>query len=208
MLSHAHSTIFIHIPKSAGQSIELVFLRLNGLAWKERAQLLLMRNDDQSKGPKRLAHLRACDYVAFGHVCQQQFDRYFKFTFVRNPWDRLVSRYHFAKNGAKAGTSFKDFVQTIHSENTGKGEPSFRRQVDFIFDQEARSLVNFIGRFENLSEDFARVCEALGLGRQQLPHVNAAPERRPYQEYYDAETKSLVDSMFQADIEQFAYSFE
>ena len=66
MISHRHRCVFVHIPKVAGQSIEHVFLGWNGLNWKGRAPLLLRPNEDPRKGPPRLAHLRAQDYVPDG----------------------------------------------------------------------------------------------------------------------------------------------
>lgn len=64
MISRAHKTIFLHIPKAAGQSIEMAFLRDLGLDWSTREQVLLRPNDDPAAGPERLAHLFAREYVS------------------------------------------------------------------------------------------------------------------------------------------------
>lgn len=207
MLSRAHATIFVHIPKTAGQSIEQVFLRLQGLTWAKRAPLLLMPNTDRTKGPPRLAHMRAIDYITYGYVTEDEFRRYFKFCFVRNPWDRFVSRYLFAVDGEKSGKTFPEFVDYIYAREL-RGTRPFKRQTEFILDKDGEELVDFIGRFENLQADFARVCEKLGLGPQVLPHANAARERRPYREYYSPRAKQLVDEMFEWDIERFGYTFD
>lgn len=62
MISHEHKTVFIHVPKVAGQSVELAFLRQLGMTWEERAPLVLRHNPDPAKGPERLAHLLAREY--------------------------------------------------------------------------------------------------------------------------------------------------
>ena len=70
MLTHQHKTVFVHIPKNAGQSIETVFLDVLGLTWESRAPLLLRPNDIPELGPRRLAHLAASEYVSCGHMTQ------------------------------------------------------------------------------------------------------------------------------------------
>lgn len=91
MISSKHKCIFIHVPKTAGQSIEQLFLKENNLTWEGRSPLLLKPNNDPAIGPERLAHLYANEYVKFNHISQADFDEFYKFSFVRNPFDRLVS---------------------------------------------------------------------------------------------------------------------
>lgn len=90
MLSERFRTIFVHIPKNAGQSIETVFLEQHGLNWATRAALLLKRNDDPAKGPERLAHLYAREYVEYGYVSQTDFDAFYKFAVVQSVCPRGV----------------------------------------------------------------------------------------------------------------------
>ena len=108
MISHKFNALFIHVPKAAGQSVEAFFLDLHGLEWEERLPLLLTPNEADKIGPPRLAHLHLEDYVGQHFMSQEDFDRYFKFGFVRNPWSRAVSFYKF--HGHHYLMSFEEFV--------------------------------------------------------------------------------------------------
>lgn len=225
MISHRYRCIFVHVPKAAGQSIERFFLELHGLSWANRAPLLLRRNDDPARGPERLAHLFAPEYVACGHIGEVEFDRYFKFAFVRNPWDRLVSEYLY-QGGRRIG-SFRQFVLEA-AQPLDPHLDAFRHlapQVRYLYDRTGRLRVDFVGRFERLQDDFARVCDRLGIPDPSLPHVNAAPPERGrrwamprliarsaarrdrYVRYYDRRLRDLVAERYAEDIEAFGYAF-
>jgi len=170
MISHAHRCVFVHVPKTAGQSIEHVFLDLLGLSWRQRAPLLLRYNARPELGPPRLAHLRAADYVRCGHLSESQFAGYFKFSFVRNPWDRAVSFYKYI--GRPAECSFKRFALERLPNALWRSMYWFvRPQAEFLYD-EGGLVVDFVGRFENLQSDFREVCSRLGLPESRLPVVN------------------------------------
>ena len=79
MISKTHKTIFVHIPKVAGQSIETMFLEDLGPNWKARHRLLLRKKNTFEKGPKRLAHLTAGQYTEFNYITSEEFNQYFKF---------------------------------------------------------------------------------------------------------------------------------
>jgi hypothetical protein len=225
MISKAHNCIFVHIPKNAGQSVEHVFLRLNNLTWKTRAPLLLRANDDPAKGPPRLAHLRARDYVRCGHVTQEEFARYFKFAIVRNPWERMVSFYKYM--GDPKTETFKDFLTNSFPQLWKDKYWFVCPQTEYVYDEQSNLLVDFVGRFERLQADFMIVCEKLGLPPTEVPFVNKSKERglvgkirrmfgavgaatepkRKYQEYYDQETVDFVAEKYATDIRNFSYQF-
>ncbi|BFM05548.1 sulfotransferase family protein [Halioxenophilus aromaticivorans] len=228
MISKKHQCLFVHIPKAAGQSIERVFLNENNLTWEDRAPLLLRKNIDRNKGPERLAHLTAEEYLKYGYISEQDFGSYFKFTFVRNPWSRLVSEYNY--RGYNARFSFETFL-TKKLPKKDSYNDRYRHilpQSDFIYCSETgKNLVDFIGKFENLQSDFDTVCKKLGIINSDLPHTNKPKKANPvksflnmflggkketqkkhYTEYYSEATISIVEEMYSQDIETFNYRFE
>ena len=230
MLSRKYKCIFIHIPKVAGQSVENVFLGLHGLSWEKRAPLLLRPNDNPALGPPRLAHLKASEYVTCGHVSQEEFDSFFKFSFVRNPWSRLVSVYRVL--GLAGKMSFKQFlVEEFYGEESWMPRLFKLPQYDYLFDENNRKLVDYIGRFEELQAGFDEVCRRISLSPRVLPHVNetagdrnawdplkkiakwVSPFHKVYDEhdhytkYYDNESIEVVARLYARDLETFGYSF-
>lgn len=215
MISHHDKCLFVHVPKCAGQSVEIFFLRRVGLDWQRRAPLLLRANDVAELGPPRLAHLKAVEYLEKKWVTADQFDQYFKFTFVRNPWDRIASFYRYL--GYDRLCSFSTFVAKHLPAKMEKKAWFLCPQADYLYDSEGKLRVNFVGRFETLAADFATVCERMGIPDRQLPHVNDSHKRgpvqrfrrrpRPYKEMYDERSRAIVASLYAADVEAFGYSF-
>lgn len=235
MISHQNKCIFVHIPKNAGQSIESVFVKNHGLTWNERSPLLLKPNFDPNKGPPRLAHLTAQEYIGCAHIPEELFNQYFKFSFTRNPWDRLVSEYNYRKAHGDLNyqASFKLFVMNnfpdVTADNYTSSKDYYRHiipQWKFLYDNDGNCLVDFIGRFEKLQLDFDKVCQQINLANSLLPHKNKSlsklkkikktiaqivtfnrKEKKHYSDYYDEETKDFVAKYYAKDIELFGYSF-
>lgn len=231
MLSHKYKCIFVHIPKVAGQSIEHVFLDLHELSWETRAPLLLRPNTNSAAGPRRLAHLKASEYVSCGHISQEKFDSYFKFSFVRNPWSRLVSVYNYL--GYFNVMPFKQFLEVeIWPKEEWEARLLMMPQYDYLFNDNGEQLVDYIGRFEELQQGFDHVCNEIGIAQTKLPFINksgAKPGiyksfrkfakrlspfhkdfsvRGGYKEYYDKESRQLVSKKYERDIDTFKYTFD
>ena len=66
--------------------------------------------------------------------------------------------------------------------------------------------MDFIGKFENLQEDFNKVCDKIGVKRERLPHRKKSI-RKPYRDYYNSNTKKIVENLYGEDIEHFGYRF-
>lgn len=175
MISHPHQTIFVHIPKCAGSSIEQMFLDELGLRWDQRAALLLRRRVDDEPGPLSLTHLTASGYVEHHHISQRLFDTYFKFAVVRNPLDRVRSTYTYL--GAAHVMSFDRFVADHIVPGATDAAHSlhwfFRPQVDFLL-RDGALAVNQIIRLEKLNSDFPAVAAQAGLSKTRVPHENSS----------------------------------
>ena len=135
-----------------------------------------------------------------------EFNDFFTFAFVRNPWDRVVSWYNFSM--------YLSNVENVETERniTGIDFSSFVHEYTNIWANEQQNQYNFtkccdfIGRFENLQQDFNIICDKIKIPQQQLPHKNATKHKH-YTEYYDDETKQIVAEVFAKDIEYFNYKF-
>jgi len=149
----------------------------------------------------------------------ERFEEYFKFAFVRNPWDRLVSVYRYLHDSRGDGRypewaafvqgfgSFEAFVSRwLWPENVERCV-LFLPQHRFLLDRFGMPCLDYLGRFETLAEDFVRVAACLSV-RARLPQSNRAPERREYADYYDAESRERVAEVYARDIEWFGYRFD
>ena len=149
----------------------------------------------------------------------ENFSSYFKFTFVRNPWSRLVScwsnkiktdrkprgsnRDHYYKQfGPILGYTFPEFVRYLSQESNVFHDPHWYPLYSYLPVKE----LDFVGKIENLKEDLYTVCDKIGIPRGELPHKNKS-DRKHYTEYYDDETKQIVAEKYAKDIEYFGYKF-
>lgn len=138
----------------------------------------------------------------------EAFDDAFKFTFVRNPWDWQVSNYAYALQTPAHGQH--EIIQQL-----GSFDAYIRYQFDarapaqsaFIFDETGDQLVDFVGRFENLSADFRTVCEKIGVSAD-LPFLNVSKRRSDWRSYYTNETRGMVEELFHSDLERFDYRWD
>jgi hypothetical protein len=147
--------------------------------------------------------------------------KYFSFCFVRNPWDRFVSSYFFLKHGGinkradkksydtyiKPYKTFKDLVMNIDEDKANLfTQQHFAPQMNYIVDDHEDVVVDFIGRFENIDEDFGVVCKKIGIPSVNLPLLNTS-HHQPYWEYYDDESQEMIARKYNREISYFNYTF-
>ena len=190
------NSIWIRIPKTAGVSMEKVFQKLPG-KWQPLQDKRFISNIGAS-------HMKS--------IRTDIWDSSFKFTFVRNPFSRSISSWKFGGWGTRWDCNFKTYVKKVNDINLETPDRWTQltwhtcAQYPHIVDTEGNLLVDFIGRFENLQEDFNTVCDKIGMPRQQLPHTNKTNHKH-YTEYYDDETRQIIEEKYAKDIEYFGYKF-
>jgi hypothetical protein len=164
-------------------------------------------------------------------VGKYDYPDYFKFGFVRDPWDRLVSLYKdkvgtiderfdngpYRKNGVGlalaqygvfyAGMSFDEFVSEICKIPDVRSDVHFRSQHLFFNDKRARNVCDWIGKFEELCEGVAFVSDKLQLPDVPFPHL-IKTEKTNYRKFYTQASKELVGRRYRKDIKKFGYSFD
>ncbi|MEH6637753.1 MAG: sulfotransferase family 2 domain-containing protein [Porticoccaceae bacterium] len=186
------SSLFIHIPKCAGSSIS-----------------------EALYGGYLPGHVSSLWY-------QQSFPEHyqsaFKFSVIRNPWDRAYSAYSFLRNNreTKRGSDFHDYVEKADSfgdfleqwltAETAERQIHFVPQWKFISDRYGCINVDYLCRHENLAESFQYVCERLGMD-VNFSMTNTSTREASYVDQYDAKSRDLVARVYARDIKLFDYQF-
>ncbi len=191
-----YKVIYIHIPKCAGQSIEKALFQ-------------------EKVGHNKLWYYQYWD--------EKKYNQYYRFSFVRNPWERMVSAFFFLKQGGrnvsdkkwgetvlKDVDSFEDFVLLMKENKQFKKtvlkKDHFIPQYVFLENLSNKIDIDFIGKVENLQDDFKLLCKQLNIKETSLPHVNKSKHEQ-YAKYYSKKTKDIVASIYKKDISLFSYGF-
>ncbi len=214
MLSRHHKTIFVHIPKTGGQSVAQVFLEDLGLSWEERGALLMRRGE--AGQPERLAHLYAREYVDMGFVTQAEFDAYTKFAVIRHPYARMVSEYIYRMGAVDwlaqylrpwQALRFARFVDLQFGDPMSDAARHFVPQVDYVMDGEGRLLVDHLVDQAEMAAGLAPVLRSI-FGRDvDVPRRNVKREAPGFT--VDVLTQGQKDMIWQRHRDDFeAFGFQ
>lgn len=180
MISHRHRCIFVHQRKCAGTSIIRAFgLTPDDADWH-------VANDG----------VLDADYAALPAD-------YFRFSVVRNPWDRFVSGWKYCDS--TRNRPLHDVLDRLPTDGHDYRHVT-RPQSAILFDATGRCAVSFVMRFESLQADFERICARLGLPPILLKKTNVG-QRHHYRDYFDTDTRQRLARHFAEDIERFGYTF-
>jgi hypothetical protein len=212
----------IHVPKTAGTScykaIESLKIPTQHMGYS------LYPKCDTTLPFTNMEHVSVQRLISRGVFTQEWYDSCFKFAFVRNPWDRLVSLYSFLQYRLRQKReresnqyldSFESFAWQVTEPTCSYVRPVGKLTTDdwSQANQQVRWIdqgVDFIGKFEYLHSDWARICGMIGIPYTALS-VHRKSERTllRYQDYYaDDELKKLVGDFYHEDIERFGYQYE
>ncbi len=162
---------------------------------------------------------------------EDDFNNRFKFTFVRNPYCKLVShftgacrykQYGLRKSDQSDPNKFDKWLTKTLVEHTiaackiksprakycNHDRSPHWNNVDWISDENGKILVDFIGRHENIDEDYKKVLKLIGTTTDiLLPRVNVSNRGYGYKHYYNSDNIELVKKYYKRDIEEFGYAF-
>ncbi len=221
-VSRVHRAIFVHIPKCGGSSIERALDMHGDYRVEDRERLYGRATSEDLRAiagsVRYLQHLDVAQLrraLAATGVREAEATCWKSFAFVRNPFDRLVSAWAGGDPDLRAsareagielrGLSFARFVDaTIALDH-----PHVAPQAPFILAPDGTRLVDFVGRFERLSEDFDRVCDLLGfpaVARPRLPHAHRSRHAH-YRELFDLRSRTLAMRRYHEDLAIIGYDF-
>lgn len=204
LISHKYKFIFVHIYKNAGTSISTALLPFITTKFQRFANRQLRKVGISYCDQPCTTHATASKIISV--IGEKEFKSYFSFGIVRNPWDWQISLYHYMLQNPnhpqhKLAQGFKDFEDYLN----WRCIKEVRFQKDFLCSQDGELLVDFVGKFETLDQDFQKVCKHIGISTC-LPKVNVS-NTISYQEFYTQRTQEMVRSVFEPDISFFDYSF-
>ncbi|MET1260754.1 sulfotransferase family 2 domain-containing protein [Flagellimonas sp. DF-77] len=207
IISHDKKFIFIHNYKVAGTSVRAALLKHN-----HRNFLAASIGDKfkflSGKYPKIYSHqfdhhIKAPELK--GKIPAEIFDGYYKFGFVRNPWDWQVSLYkfmlkresHHQHELTKTFKTFDDYIDwRVHED--------LHLQKEFFYDGDT-NLMDAIGKLEQLDNDFGKICEKIDVNSNLTRKNPSRPKDDGFKKYYTQKSIDLVDQAFQEDIKLFGY---
>ena len=213
IISHQHRFVFLKTRKTAGTSVEIA---LSTVCGPDDVITPIVEEDEElrraagGRGPQnhespplqRRAYNHMPAQMVRRVLGRERWESYFTFAIERNPWDAVVSLYHWRYRDTEA-MPFADFVRSpMVEEYATKNARIYRLRGEIAVDR--------VCRYESLDDDLAEVWRKLGLpGAPSLPRAKAGVRPRgSYADYYDAETAAHVREVFEPMIRDLGYTLD
>lgn len=201
-------SIYVWIPKTAGTSI-VNALEKRGVFRRDGQATLWGRIPKEDRKNHRAANWQHIAARSIAEILgETEWNDCFTFTFVRNPYDRLVSFYEYSRAARKDPGSIQ-----YGRPDPGTFEEWFEEnrpwtQLQYLTDEDGRLMVDFVGRFEHLKRDILEISRRMKMRPLRLPWRKMRSSRRAdYPSYYTAGLKKRVEDVYGEEIERFGYRF-
>lgn len=216
LISYSHKFIYFHVAKTAGLSIREALAPYSQLPDKFKIRrppktLAGKPNPLFQMWENTVLHATASDVQK--ELSAEMYGDYYKFAFVRNPWDWQISMYHFILKESdhinhvrvRAMNDFEEYLHWVLETPKPFARGALKFQKDMLIDTQGSIIVDFVGRFEKLECDFKRICQKINIAAS-LPKINTTVHK-DYRSYYNERTKKMVEEHFKEDIKLFSYKF-
>lgn len=201
---------FIDIPRTSSSSIKIELSKEFGVTYGKNG----IFDESYNSGFIFKPHITAREMKET--LGEKAWNKLYTFSIVRNPWDRMVSLYHYRQRDKfiAPGTSFEEYVHNLDNEIRNNQKeydypPFYLGSSDFVTDKDGNIIVSKIGKIENREEVIKEIAENVGsknLG--SLFIQKASPKGKHYSSYYNDETKKIIGNLYENDIRLFDYRFE
>lgn len=206
IVSHLHRCIFVAMPKTGTHSVRQALREHLGPDDLEQVGLFVNKRfpfDEIARIGHGHLSVRQVRPSLGDAVC----DAYFKFTFVRNPFDRFVSYCAFMTR--QQGAFDRDpqgTMRRILFELRPMDHVHFQPQYTLLTNDAGELEMDFIGRVERMQDDYDAICARIGIPSRPLDKVNGS-RRGDYRQYYDRALMDGVAELYRGDLERFGYTF-
>lgn len=217
LLSLKYNFLFVHIYKTGGTSVRDSLWRYKWTDPYRIPQFLCSRISGMTGHKIGAKFPRHAKVIAAREMLPREvFEGLFKFTFVRNPWDLQVSSYHHLRREHPEIITHIDGFEAFLRWKFDPARPqqyhadiSTEQQTEYLIDLNGKVIVDFVGRFENLADDFQEACRRIGIACPMLEHSRKSTDRKQdYRSYYSDTTAEWVADHYRRDIEQLGYRFD
>lgn len=206
IISHKYKFIFFALPKTGTHSIRFALRPHLGEHDEEHVALFHQSKFDIEEFKTRNnGHFSVQEIMP--HLRKEVWDTYYKFTFVRNPYDRFVSAIVFTnKNLQKHPALVKPFIEKFVTKPGFEENIFFKPLYDYLINEAGNFCMDFIGKTETMEQDYQKICTHLGIPIESIGIENST-KRNTYQEALSPLSKLKIEEIYKNDIEKFRYSF-